>query len=196
MSPEYDKLFDNFIEKRSDIVIGRLDADTPPNTDISIRYGIYSFPVVVLFEPGSFHAKSVFQGERITRVMSKWVEINAPPVIKEIPVKKTNTTNLITADNIMEKVNKTEVTPEIEFIKNEVANLKSKLERAEKEIATLKNITKNKTESNSTDFKFEMPSTFNIIIICSSAMVFFALAVTLKRLFTKTLKDLEPHDKV
>jgi hypothetical protein len=206
MAPEYDMLFDHFKDKRPDLVISRLEGEG--NGEIAMKYGIYQFPIVVLFEPGSVYANSVFQGERVFKVMSKWVEINAPKKeAAKADVAVTNTTivaNVTTTglleNSIMDKVkNKTEVTSELEYIKNEVVSLKTKIDKVEKDIATLKNLTISvQVNENITGgfIKFEMPSTFNIVIMCSAAMVFFALAVTLKRLFSKTLKNLEPHDKV
>jgi thiol-disulfide isomerase/thioredoxin len=213
MAPEYEKIVD-LLKKRKDVIVARLDGGT--HEDVVVKYGIYSFPVVVLFEPGSVNGIAVYQGERKVNLMSKWVEINAPPLDEAKPSTNTTVTTKTASDSkvdinneILTQVNKTDVTPELEFIKNEIVSLKSKIDSIEKEILTIKDLTKNITITNEEDSDsdiekkvtpwfddIKMPSPFSIVVACSGISVLLALAITIKRIFSKTLKNAELHDKV
>ncbi len=175
MSPEYEKLFDMYKEKRSDIVIARLEASI--NEEISMKYGIYSFPMVVIFHPNDLHVKDLFQGRRVASVISEWIDKNSPMIEnKMLEVKKEMNFENLDQNMIIIKANKTEVTDEFEFIKREIITLKNRVEKLEKEIEGFKSL-------NNTLSTYEYPKTFNIILFLGIGFTLIALLYTVKRLF-------------
>lgn len=153
MAPEYEKLVDIIKEKREDVIVARLDGTV--NEDISIIYEIFSFPKVVLFYPGSVDIRSNFRGQRMSSVMLKWIEQNAPKIEKKLeyleePKKETKDEIAIKVANktksydLEDAVNSAKnVTGEVEFLKIEMLNMKNRIINLEKEIEELKNHTIN-----------------------------------------------------
>ena len=68
--------------KRDDIIIARIEASI--NEQISMRYGIYSFPMVVLFFPKDQHVHALFQGKRVADMFDMWIQANAPALPKKL----------------------------------------------------------------------------------------------------------------
>lgn len=142
MAPEYDKLVETFKEKRTDIIIARLDASS--NEKISGLYEIFSFPNLLLFHPGSTDIKTIFKGRREASVMAEWIESLCPKI--EIEKKL--------LENSEEKIEKTENIPEIIIqnknnsvfeIKKDVENKKPEINNEDKEWITKEmDIMKNK----------------------------------------------------
>lgn len=79
MAPEFEKLYDHYKEtaKRDDLEIARIEASE--NDDISLRYGIFSFPRVILFGPGDTRIRSVFDNRpRNLKYFTQWIDKEAP----------------------------------------------------------------------------------------------------------------------
>jgi hypothetical protein len=81
MAPEFEKVFDYYREtvKRDDLEIARIEASE--NDDISLRYGIFSFPRVILFGPNDQRIKAVFDNQpRLLKYFTQWIDKEAPVV--------------------------------------------------------------------------------------------------------------------
>jgi thiol-disulfide isomerase/thioredoxin len=200
MAPEYDKLFDIYKEKRTDLVIARLEGSI--NEQISMRYGIFSFPLVALFVPGDKHVKAVFQGQRVAQTIGAWIDNNAPELEKTVEEKKEvisnvyndndknkNSTSILENIPIIEiKVNQTEVTDEIDFIKREVITLRKKLEKIEIEIEEFKKLNSTRglnilsEEVIRIPFNLRLPTMFEIFAISGVILILIALIFTIKKL--------------
>ena len=79
MASDYEKLFTHFKSIRKDLLISRIEASD--NDDISLRYGVFSFPRVVLFFPGDLQIKAVFDGKpRSLHFFTEWIDSNLPAI--------------------------------------------------------------------------------------------------------------------
>ena len=198
MAPEYDKLFNLYKDKREDVVIARLEGSL--NEEISYRYRIFSFPMVVLFHPHEIKIKSLFQSQRLASVMSEWIDKNAPTVKSETekPHNQTATdssqekTKSLNDKNLDEnlvivKVNKTETTDELEYVKREISALKQKINSLELEINSFKNNTNlnGALANNNSNINFKMPSTFSVVVFVAFLFILIAAILTVKRVFFK-----------
>ena len=76
MSPEYEKFYELYLKKRDDVLIKKIECTF--NQKICMEYGVFAFPFVVLFFPGSKKMKSVFKYNRIASDFDKWVSLVAP----------------------------------------------------------------------------------------------------------------------
>lgn len=184
MSPEYEKLFDYFKEKRNDVVIARLEGSM--NQEISMKYGINSFPMVVLFLPNDKRIRGLFQGQRVVSHMSQWIEENAPQVVEELQILEEDHNDEITEeksdDNLVIKTaNKTEVTEELEFVKRELISLKTKIDTLEGQLADLKNQTAKPIVPEITNHF----SIFQVFKIFGFLTILAAAVLTLKKIFSK-----------
>lgn len=150
MSPEYDKLQENLLESRKDVLIARLEGSI--NEDISLLYEISSFPKIVLFEPGSTDIKANFRGNRVAKLMEKWISVIAPPLKnfgKENEDNK-DRENKENKSNDKEKDNKdnknildsSKVNSEVEYFRKELNDMKNKMSNMEQDIESLKTYTK------------------------------------------------------
>ncbi len=202
MAPEYDKLFDMFQGNRDDVVIARIEGSI--NEDISNKYGVYSFPLVVLFKPNDLHVTAVFQGQRVASVMKAWVDDNAPQMKQEQPKKQE--TN-VEKDNKNGKpfevgtYDKSQATPEMEFFGREMESLKVKIDGLEHEMEEMKNNYNNmqpkkiiinakgsspenvqaQPQQNFKEKGSRFPSLVDIITYASFLLILLALLLTVKR---------------
>jgi thiol-disulfide isomerase/thioredoxin len=188
MAPEYDKLFEHYKDTRQDLLVARLEGSI--NEDISYRYRIFSFPMVVLFHPKDKAIKSVFEQKRTMENMSAWIERIAPPLINEPKMlgKSVINENNLDENLIIVKADKPEVTDEIEFVKREILSLKNKIDTLEKEFMELKNITNNDKldrDFDTNSFTVPIPSLMEIIILVGCLIVLLASILTIKRIFFK-----------
>jgi len=90
MAPEYEKVFEYYKEtvKREDLEIARIEASE--NDDIALRYGIFSFPRVILFGPNDHRIKAVFDNRpRLLKYFTQWIDQEAPAVQVKEEEKKT-----------------------------------------------------------------------------------------------------------
>jgi hypothetical protein len=213
MAPEYDKLFDYYKEKRPDVVISRIEASI--NEDISFKYGIFSFPIVVIFRPGETQIGDIFKGQRVMSVMAEWIDKSAPAKNEEIKLQseKIEESKLDQNMVIKAKTNNTQVTDEIEFLRREVHELKVKIEKLEEELKIYKKPENNIEDKKSNDIEttnhddkknhkikteLEIPSFFSIIVGLAALLVVVALMLTIKRILSKSnvKQDDSSHHKV
>ena len=76
LAPEYDKLAEEYKNKRKDVIISRIEGQA---NDFTLqRYGIFRFPVIVLFKPHSKAIYSIFQNQRTFDELNKWVNESCP----------------------------------------------------------------------------------------------------------------------
>jgi thioredoxin-like negative regulator of GroEL len=214
MAPEYDKLYENYLEKRKDVIIGRIDANA--NQDISMKYGIFSFPIVVLFRPNDINIAHVFRSHRTADAMGQWIDQVAPKVeikeeIKFFEDKKEEDTQIVQPSQqllnqtrtleTLSVINKTEVTCEIDFIKSQIVQLNTKISKIESELEELKAQNRNAKLSNDSAVKIEqlvgilrMPSLLESALILGISITAIALFFTIKKLLRS--KALSKHAKV
>lgn len=212
MAPEYDKLFDYYKEKRSDVVISRIEASI--NEDISFKYGIFSFPIVVIFRPGETHIGDVFKGQRVMTFMAEWIDKYSPTKNEELKFKQEKIDENKVDQNmvIKAKTNNTLVTDEIEFLRREVHELKVKIEKLEEELKIYKKTENesedkklNDSESNNLDniknqklkTELEKRSLFSLVVGFAALLLVVALMLTIKRILSKSsIKQDDSHHKV
>jgi len=133
MAPQYEVLYSNMKGVRKDVIIARIDAEE--NSTIAYRYGIFSFPVVGFFAPKDKRLRSIHRGQRIATDLSNWINALAPFIeVEEKPVislpesdeiKPMVIETNIVPDLHIEKLNQTDVTDELDFIKSELKTVKS-----------------------------------------------------------------------
>ena len=75
MAPEYEKFYELYLKKRDDVLIKKIECS---NKKVCIDYGIFAFPFVGLFFPGSTKLKSVFKYKRTYEFFDKWITLVAP----------------------------------------------------------------------------------------------------------------------
>jgi thiol-disulfide isomerase/thioredoxin len=75
MAPEYEKFYELYLKKRDDILIKKIECS---DKKVCIDYGIFAFPFVGLFFPGSKKLKSVFKYRRSAEFFDKWITLVAP----------------------------------------------------------------------------------------------------------------------
>ena len=75
LAPEYEKFYDLYLKKRDDILIKKIECS---DKKVCIDYGIFAFPFVGLFFPGSTKLKSVFKYRRSADFLDKWITLVAP----------------------------------------------------------------------------------------------------------------------
>jgi thiol-disulfide isomerase/thioredoxin len=217
MAPEYEKLFDLINGNREDIIVARIEGSI--NEEISAKYGIYSFPLLVLYKPNDLHAQAVFQEQRIAPLMKAWIDNNAPPLVvaKKQIITKSEFKNE-TIDKPFEVVGfeKKEMTNEIEFFGKEIESLKTKISSLEQEMQQIKSDINNKlsgvknqveVKSSSQEpqtekmvFKSEGLNSFSMIEIItylSFVLIILALFLTVKKFWLmKQQTNLPIHSKV
>ena len=78
LAPIYDELVE-FLKTKdvNDVIIARLEANT--NQEISMTYGVFSFPTIVFFTKNNPRPQDVFQGERSVESFWSWLRRNVPP---------------------------------------------------------------------------------------------------------------------
>ena len=213
MAPEYDKLFDMYKDVRKDLVIARLEGSV--NEDISNKYGIYSFPIIVLFKPNDLHGQGVFQGNRVANFMKIWIDSNIPEVANIEEQKKIdNSPTIASTKNETTQVfevriaNKSVMTDEFEFFGREVDSLNQKIKKLEHEMQEIKkNFSfidkfedlnkKNQTETFFKENKFKLPSLVDVITYLLFLLILIALYLTVKRILKmKNSINLPIHSKV
>ena len=151
MAEEFEKFNENIKKNRNDVLITKIDAE---HNIIAAEYGIFNFPMIVLFYPNSKKIKKIFNNYRIAEYFEGWVNENCPKIVKKFLNSKNNE-NYEDIKNF--KLNDT--TKEMEFYQNEFKNIKIKIEEIEKKIKNI-NLTELKNYSNFNDLKDD-----NIIII-------------------------------
>ena len=185
LAPEYDKLAEEYKNKRKDVIISRIEGQA---NDFTLqRYGIFRFPVIVLFKPHSKVIYSIFQNQRTFDELNKWVNESCPFIrekVKNSDKSKNNEENM--AINITEIEKSQNLTTENEYIKNEFIDINKRIENI-KNILNLNNKKKNfdKTKKN-TNIKLEFEfSPIVLLLSFISLLIIFSIGSYLnKRFFT------------
>ena len=202
MSPEYEKLFDIYNNgKRKDVVIARLEAGA--NEELARRYGISSFPMVLLFSPKKTDVTAIFRGRRVAFEMSAWIEHNAPLSTK---LPETEEHKDIDEKN---KLLDSEIVNEMESLKKNIIGLEEKIKKLEEEILGLKQTPQNdtviinKTVSNNKSSKEEgkfvflhdisMPSGFQTLVGIGALLTLIAVIMTVRKLINQKIKNPDIH---
>lgn len=188
MSPEYDKLFDYYTNRRNDLVISRIEGSI--NEAISLKYGIYSFPVVALFKPDDIRIYGVYQGKRELKDFVSWIEKFAPPLTHTVQHIENKPEKVDLVDSVnSKKIHMTEVTDEFDFVKRELLSMKNKIDKLENELANVKNLTTAANRNNGYS-PFQFATGLGILLILIAAIF------TLRRLLSKKGGFLLGHHKV
>lgn len=136
-APEYEKLYEYNKEKRKDLIIARLEGGA--NQKEIFEYGVFSFPLLALFQPESTKIKNIYQGQRTMQTMDKWLQEQTPPIIKKNlqssnANRKLNNTGFNTLINKTEFANATNFT---EYILKEFSLLHSQIGKFENEVKAI-----------------------------------------------------------
>lgn len=132
LAPAYDELVD-YIEQSSkagEVIIARIESNS--NQQISMMYGVYSFPTIVYYNPNDKRPVSVYQGDRVLKGLWFWVYRNLP-VKKRSERKSINKemSNKIIIDSSATSSNK--------------SNINNSLVKQEKELVQDNNVKYNNT---------------------------------------------------
>ena len=204
MAPEYEKLYEDYQKGgRKDLVISRLEAGS--NEEIARRYGIFSFPIVVIFNPNSSEIASIFQGRRTAEDMNLWIDRAAP-----LPEGLEDESESYVYDEnveLLNNFNKTEAFHEIEEVKKNIDSLIERMLKLEGEIQNLKTISPNGpnpiyTNNNITAKDQEklvilqnlrMPTVFEMVVGFGAMMTLVAVIMTFRRLIKSRKMHLPSH---
>jgi thiol-disulfide isomerase/thioredoxin len=155
-SPVYDKFFKKMKKKRKDFIVARIDAEE--NIEISLEYGIRSYPKVVIFYPGSIELKAYFTYPRTLEKLFDWVDEHAPingktkdeEVLNFMEDINTNNSNIYSPDltqeeekpreNILDPTNNTKIDQkmELEYLKKSLNETKLRYEKLIEEVQLFK----------------------------------------------------------
>jgi len=80
LAPIYDDVVDHLKTKGMSerVLIARIEANS--NQEISMMYGVYSFPTIVLFGTHDVRPKAVYEGERSVKGFWFWLNKNMTPI--------------------------------------------------------------------------------------------------------------------
>ena len=186
LSPEYDKLVEEYKDKRKDIIISRLEGQE--NSFTLQRYGIFRFPVLALFKPNTKQIYSIFQNKRVFEELDKWVNDSCPILNDE--KEKNNNINNNTNTNEGLIVNMTEIeknqnlTTENEYIKNEFIDINKRIDDLKIRLNMKKDINKKKDKNNKMQFEFEISPIFLLLSFIIILALFIIYSYIKNILFT------------
>ena len=167
LSPEYEKLVEEFKDKRKDIVISRLEGQ---QNDFTLqRYGIYRFPVIALFKPNSKHIYTIYQRERSFEELKNWINEACPEIIEE--KKEQNEKNNIDSNKTL-KINMSEyenqnLTTEDEYITNEFIHINKRIDDIKNQLGMNdKKSNKTRIEKGTKKIKIEFELSPLFILVC------------------------------
>ena len=189
LSPEYDKLVEEYKDKRKDIIISRLEGQ---ENDFTLqRYGIFRFPVIALFKPKSKHIYTIFQRERTFEELNKWINETCPEISdNKYEENKNENHNKDYKINISEFENQN-LTTEDEYITNEFININKRIDDIKNKLGLNMNKTvKVKKEIKKIKFEFELSPI--AILIC---FVLSLIAISLFSVIKKLLFNNKEHIK-
>ena len=160
--PDYEKLVEEYKEKRNDIIIARIDGQ---ENDFTLqRYQIFRFPVIALFKPNDKHIYKIYQNQRIFDEMKNWVNESCPLIIedkKDINEKNDNINN-----NKTFKINSSEyenqnLTTEDEYITNQFIYINKRIDKIKNKLGmNIDKTIKPKRETKKIKFEFELSPIF------------------------------------
>ena len=193
LSPEYEKLVEEFKDKRKDIVISRLEGQ---QNDFTLqRYGIYRFPVIALFKPNSKHIYTIYQRERSFEELKNWINEACPEIIEE--KKEQNEKNNIDSNKTL-KINMSEyenqnLTTEDEYITNEFIHINKRIDKIKNQLGiyiTKNNKTKKEKVTKKIKIEFELSPLF--ILICFISCL---ILISIYSAFQKIIFNNKEHIK-
>lgn len=136
LSPTYEQLSEEYLVKREDVLIARIEAQM--NSIIASRYGIFSFPYLGLFVPGSDRIKDAFLGQRELNTLIRWIN-ERTPVIKKTNLQGANSRkNFNQSSAIQDNGNNTQLTDQDDYFKIEINIMNSQLRMIEQDINDVK----------------------------------------------------------
>ena len=166
--PIYEEIFKIFNSTRKDIIISKINADE--NSKISEEYGIFAFPNIALFKPGSKKMSSLYIGKADIRDIYAWIQSNCPIQIKK-NLKGNTQENANNIENVNISLNKGRTTEENEYFKRKCYEIKERLNKLEEQLKKFKTLkTKYKTikiqkkQENVTKIKINAKVYFIIIM--------------------------------
>ena len=191
--PEYEKLIEEYKDKRKDIIFTRIDGQD--NYFIIKRYDIFSFPVIALFQPNDKHIYKIYQNKKIFDELNKWVNESCPLIIEEktdtIKSGENNDTNKNEENNDTNntfKINESEfenqnLTTEDEFITNQFIYINKRIDNLKNKLK--KNIDKSiKPKKEEKKIKFEIELSPLFILFCFIVSIIgFYLFTSIKKIF-------------
>ena len=185
LSPEYDKLAEEYNNKRKDVIISRIEGQA---NDFTLqRFGIFRFPVIALFKPKSKKIYSIFQNERTFEILNNWVNESCP-VLTDEEKKIEDNNNINETNNESLIINMTEIeknqnlTTENEYIKNEFIDINKRIENIKKRLNLNNEGNVKKKENKKIKFEFEF-SPIILLISFFSLLILFSIYSFIKNLF-------------
>ena len=171
--PEYEKLVEEYKDKRKDIIIARIDGQ---ENDFTIqRYEIFRFPVIVLFKPNDKHIYKIYQNQRIFDELNNWVNESCPPIIED---KKDD--NIIRNETFKINVSDYEnqnLTTEEEYITNQFIYINKRIDKIKNKLGM--NVDKSiKTKKDTKKIKFELELSPIFILFCFIIFLIVVYAYT------------------
>ena len=162
LSPEYNKLAEEYKKKRKDIIIARLDGQD--NGFTLQRYGIFRFPFLALFKPNNKQIYSIFHNNRVFDELDKWISEICPEVNEEKEkIKDNNSTNGSLIVNMTEIGNDQNLTTENEYIKNEFIDINKRINDLKYRLNIKSDNNHKKDKNNKLQFEFEISPIFLLI---------------------------------
>ena len=193
LSPEYEKLVEEFKDKRKDIVIGRLEGQ---QNDFTLqRYGIYRFPVIALFKPNSKHIYTIYQRERSFEELKNWIIEACPEIIEE--KKEQNENNNINNNKTL-KINMSEyenqnLTTEDEYITNEFIHINKRIDNIKDQLGmNIKKTNKTKKEKGTKKIKIEFELSPLFVLVCFISCL---ILISVYSAFQKIILNNKEHIK-
>ena len=171
--PEYEKLVEEYKDKRKDIIIARIDGQ---ENDFTLqRYEIFRFPVIVLFKPNDKHIYKIYQNQRIFDELNNWVNESCPPIIED---KKDD--NIIRNETFKINVSDYEnqnLTTEEEYITNQFIYINKRIDKIKNKLGM--NADKSiKTKKDTKKLKFELELSPIFILFCFIVFLIVVYAYT------------------
>ena len=164
--PEYEKLVEEYKDKRKDIIIARIDGQ---ENDFTLqRYEIFRFPVIVLFKPNDKHIYKIYQNQRIFDELNKWVNESCPPIIEDKKDRNEKDDNFTSNETF--KINASDyenqnLTTEEEYITNQFIYINKRIDRIKDKLGM--NVDKSiKTKKDTKKIKFELELSPIFILFC------------------------------
>ena len=181
LSPLYNKLAEEYNDKRKDIIVSRLEGDA---NDFTLRrYGIFRFPIIALFKPNSKHIYTIYDGERNFDEMNKWINETCPIIKDKQENNNINNNNSDYKINISNYKNQN-LTTEDEYITNEFININKRIDDIKNKLGMNNNtnkIIKKKKEQKKVKLEFEL-SPIIILLFFISIMIIVSLYSAIKNL--------------
>ena len=175
LSPEFEKVVEEYKDKRKEIVIARLEGQS---NDFTLqRYGIFRFPVIALFKPKSKHIYTIYQGDRSFNDLKNWINETCPQSHDKDGENKINNNNDYKI-NINEYKNQN-LTTEDDYITNEFININKRIDNIKNKLG----LSMNKTIKSEKEIRVEFELSPIIILFCFICfLVSFSLYSVIKKL--------------